>query len=206
MNHARLTTCVVFAGIALIAGASLTSATTVQKFTLQQLTNRSSTIVLATVDDVTSSWDAGHKEIYTFVTLRVQDPIKGVKAESKAKGPKIETTITIRQIGGTVDHISSIVPGMPSFARGEQVVVFLGPNDGAGYPGVVGLQQGKYTVTTDANGFKQVRNDVDGLTRLSPDGSKTDVSVSDKMPLDAFLTKIRTDLGDAGKIQITPTE
>ncbi len=205
MNRASFAASVAIAGLALF-GANLASATTVQKFSLQDLARRSSTIVVATVDDQYSSWDNGKKEIYTYITLRVTDPIKGMKSDARTKGPKNETTITIRQLGGTVDHISSIVPGMPNFKKGEDVVVFLGPNDAAGYPGVVGLQQGKYTITTDANGFKQVRNDIDGLTRLSPDGSKTDASVSDKMPLDAFLTGLKTELGLPGKIELTPTE
>jgi hypothetical protein len=205
MNRANFAAIVAFAGIALL-GANLASATTVQKFSLQDLARRSSTIVVATVDDQYSSWDAGKKEIYTFITLRVSDPIKGMKGEARTKGPKTETTITIRQLGGTVDRITSIVPGMPKFNKGEEVVVFLGPNDTAGYPGIVGLQQGKYTVTTDANGFKQVRNDLDGLTRMSTDGTKSDASVSAKMSLEALLTGIKTELGLPGMITPTPTE
>ena len=35
----------------------------------------------------------------------------------------------------------------------------------------MGLQQGKYSIVTDENGFKQVRNELDGLQLLSPNGS-----------------------------------
>jgi len=204
MNRARIAATVAFAGIALL-GANLASATTVQKFTLGDLAKKSSAIVLAKVDDQYSRWDEGKKEIYTYITLRVSEPIKGAKSESPTKGPKNETTITIRQLGGTVDNISSIVPGMPSFKNGEEVVVFLSANDAAGYPLVMGLQQGKYSVYTDKDGLKHVRNDVDGLTRISPDGSMSEARVSDKMPLNAFLDGIKTQLDLAGKVEVDPT-
>jgi hypothetical protein len=204
MNRASFAASVAFAGLALL-GVNLANATTVQKFTWKELARKSPTIVLATVEDEYSRWDTGNKEIYTYVTLRVNEPIKGAKSDVATKGPKNESTITIRQLGGTVDNITSIVPGMPRFTRGEQVVVFLSANDDAGYPWVMGLQQGKYTVVTDKNGAKQVRNDVDGLTRISPDGSRSEASVSDKMPLNAFLYGIKTELDEAGKFTVDPT-
>jgi hypothetical protein len=181
----------------LLISATVATATTVQKFTLRDLALKSSTIVRATVDDATSSWDQSHKEIYTFYTLRILDHVKGMKGE---------TTITLRQLGGVVDNIESIVPGMPSFRKGEEVVVFLTQKDAAGYPWVMGLQQGKYTVATDANGKKSVRNELsNGVTRVGVGGAEKGPSVSGGLPLDAFLAGIKTDLNEAGKIRVDPT-
>jgi hypothetical protein len=164
---------------------------------LKDLAKKSDTIVRATVVDETARYDA-NKEIYTYFTLRVLEPVKG-----SAK----DEVITIRQIGGVVGTIASIVPGTPSFKKGEEVVVFLTQRDAAGYPWVMGLQQGKYSVSSDENGQKRVRNELDGLKLLGANGSITDdgAKVNPNMPLQAFLDGIRTDLDDAGKVKVDPT-
>ncbi len=139
------------------------------------------------------------KEIYTYITLSVLESVKG------AKGEKF---ITIRQLGGTVGNLISVVPGMPSFKTGEEVVVFLSAKDQAGYPWVMGLQQGKYSVVMDDNGLKHVRNELEGLELLSPNGSVDEGKVSGELPLSAFLDGIKTDLNVDGKVKVdssTPT-
>ena len=178
--------------VALLA-AQAAFATTVQKLSLQDLTKRSDSIVMARVDDAVSAWDAGHKEIYTTYTLQILNAVKGRKGES---------TVTIRQIGGIVDHIASIVPGMPSFKKGEQVVVCLTQRDKAGYPWVMGLQQGKYTVV-EKDGAKFVRNDLTD-TELQLNGKKVTSTTSPDQPLNAFLDGIKTQLNADGKIQVDP--
>ncbi len=196
MNRATRFLPVVILALLLI-GAAVATATTVQKFTLQDLTHKSAAIVMAKVDDAYSSWDPAHKEIYSYYTLTILDHVKGMKGE---------TTLTLRQLGGVVDGIESVVPGMPSFKKGEEVVVFLSQKDAAGYPWVMGLQQGKYTVVTDEHGQKSVRNELSAdLTRVGPAGGEKGPSVSGDLPLRAFLDGIRSDLDEAGKVQVDPT-
>ena len=204
MNRASKFAAVAIAGLALF-GASLATATTVQKFSLADLAKKSETIVLARVEDETARWEDGKKEIYTYITLRVLDPVKGLSRKGEnGKSPKNEETITIRQLGGTVDNMTSIVPGMPSFKRGEEVVLFLSAKDAKGYPWVVGLQQGKYTVFADELGVKQVRNDVDGMSTMAADGSVTEAKVSKSIPLSAFMDGIKTQLDVDGKVKVDP--
>jgi hypothetical protein len=179
----------------LLLGAATATATSVHRFTLQDLTKKSSAIVTAKVEDSYSRWE--NKEIVTYTTLHVLQSVKGLKGQ---------TTLTLRQLGGRVDNIESIVPGMPTFARGEEVVLFLTQNDAAGYPWVMGLQQGKYTVVTDSRGHKSVRNELGDLLRLLPDGSvDKSPTVSGDLPLGAFLDRIKTDLNESGKVQVDPT-
>ena len=192
MKRVRLIASVAFAGLALL-GASLATATTVQKFSRQELAKKSASIVQAKVEDVYSSQDAVSKEIYTYINLSVLESVKGAKGEK---------SITIRQLGGTVGNLISAVPGMPSFQRGEEVVVFLSVRDRDGYPWVMGLQQGKYSVVTDENGLKHVRNELDGLKMLTPDGSMEEGKVSTELQLGAFLDGIKTDLNLDGKAKI----
>jgi hypothetical protein len=193
MNRFRLFLVVAIAALALV-GAQVAFATTVQKLSLQELSKKSESIVMARVDDAFSSWDAAHKEIYTYFTLSVLQPVKGSKGA---------TTITLRQLGGTVDNIASIVPGMPSFRKGEEVVVFLTQKDAAGYPWVMGLQQGKYSIA-EKDGVKMVRNDLAGTELLSKTGEKVDAVTAPDMPLNAFLDGIKTSLNVDGKIQVDP--
>ncbi len=185
-----------------LLGASFATATTVQKLSLQDLARKSEAIVVAEVEETVSRWDDEGKEIYTYVTVRVSDHVKGQKGQ---KGQKAPATLTLRQLGGQVDKIASVVPGMPEFRKGEQVVLFLSQKDAAGYPWVVGLQQGKYSVVTDENGLKQVRNDVDGLTLAGPGGLKAEAKGSSQMTLESFLESIRNELNVPGGTQIDPT-
>jgi hypothetical protein len=186
-----------------LLGASLATATTVQKLSLQDLARKSDAIVVDEVEQAVSRWDDEGKEIYTYVTVRVSDHVKGQKGQKGEKGQKGPDTLTLRQLGGQVDKIASVVPGMPEFRKGEEVVLFLSQKDAAGYPWVVGLQQGKYSVVTDENGLKQVRNDVDGLNLAGPGG--LEAKGSSQMPLDAFLESVRNELNLPGKTQIDPT-
>ena len=193
MNRFRLFLVAAVTALALV-GAQAALATTVQKFSLQELTKKSNSIVMARVDDAVSSWDAAHKEIYTFYTLSVLQSVKGNKGT---------TTITLRQLGGTVDNVASVVPGMPSFKKGEEVVVFLTQKDAAGYPWVMGLQQGKYSVSSK-DGVKMVRNELSGTELLSKDGKKVDSTTAPEQPLSAFLDGLKTTLDVDGKIKVDP--
>lgn len=194
MNRLRLFLVVALAALAL-AVTQAAFATTVQKLSLQELTKRSDSIVMARVDDAVASWDAGHKEIYTYITLSILQPVKGDKGA---------TTITLRQLGGTVGNIASVVPGMPSFKKGEEVVVFLTQKDTAGYPWVMGLEQGKYTVSTAKNGVKMVRNDLAGTELLSTNGKHVESTTAPDMPLNAFIDGLKTTLNVDGKIKVDP--
>lgn len=197
MKRSRSAVIVALAAFA-IFGASLAGATTVQKFSVSDLTKKSETIAMARVTDVSSRWDENHKEIYTYITLKVLDGVKGSHKND---------VLTIRQLGGSVDNLISVVPGMPAFKTDEEVVVFLSPKDRAGYPWVMGLQQGKYSVDTDANGFKQVWNDVDGLKMVGPNGTtQEEATAASHQPLNSFLDGIRSELNVDGKVQAQPTE
>jgi hypothetical protein len=194
MNRASRFALVAFAALALV-GASIAGATTVQKFSLKDLALKSNSVVVARVEDQVARYDT-NKEIYTYVTLRVLDSVKGSHKDD---------VITIRQLGGVVDNIASIVPGMPTFTKGEEVVVFLSQNDKAGYPWVMGLQQGKYTITQDQNGTKRVRKELDGTSLIDAAGKAFEPGKTADMPLQSLLDGVRTSLDEAGKIQMDPT-
>ena len=203
MNRRSHFVVVATAVIMLLVG-STAFATSVLKMSLRDLAKNSDSIVLARVEDESARYDA-NKEIYTYITLRVLDPVKGGMKAEHGKKATAQETITIRQIGGVVGNIASIVPGMPKFTKGEEVVVFLSKKDAGGYPWVMGLQQGKYSVSTDDNGIKHVRNELEDLGLMNSDGSLSSGKPGAPMPLQAFLDGIRTDLNVDGKVKVDPT-
>jgi hypothetical protein len=186
---------VALAALALV-GTSTASATTVLKMSLKDLATKSSAVVVAKVEDQVARYDTD-KEIYTYVTLRVLDSVKGSKKDD---------LITIRQLGGQIDNIASVVPGMPTFKKGDEVVLFLSQKDKAGYPWVMGLQQGKYLIHEDENGTKRVRNELDGTTLMGSNGLPAEnAKATADLPLQSFLDGIRTSLDEAGKVKVDPT-
>ena len=205
MNRRSRLVVVASAVITLLLG-STAFATSVVKMSLRDLAKNSDSIVLARVEDQSARYDA-NKEIYTYITLRVLDPVKGSMKAEHGKNAVPDQLITIRQIGGVVGSIASIVPGMPKFVKGEEVVVFLSKKDSAGYPWVMGLQQGKYSVVTDDQGMRHVKNELEDLGLMNSDGSmaQAQAKAGEPMPLQAFLDGIRTDLNEAGKVQVDPT-
>ncbi|HEU4522650.1 MAG TPA: hypothetical protein VFT12_11645, partial [Thermoanaerobaculia bacterium] len=154
--------------------------TSVQKFSLKELSRNSNAVVIARVASTESRWDGG--EIYTYTRVEVVDGLKGAK-----KGD----AIVVRQLGGQVGELASIVPGMPSFHSGEEVVLFLSRKDKAGYPWVMGLEQGKYTISSDGKGSKRVRRSSGGLNLVGSDGK----GAPEETSLDVFLDEVRVELG-----------
>jgi hypothetical protein len=168
-------------GFLLMSSAAF--ATSVEKFSLRDLASKSRSVVVARVTSSESRWDGG--EIYTYTTIRVSEGLKGAR-----KGQ----TIVVRQIGGQVGDLASIVPGMPSFKSGEEVVLFLSANDKAGHPWVMGLEQGKYTIASDNSGKKRVRRNTSELN-LVDRGSDVTGALPEEAPLDLFLNEVRQELG-----------
>lgn len=100
---------------------------------LDQLADRADTILIGTVTGKESRRDAQGGNIYTLVTLKTEQQIKGQPAPE---------TVSIRVQGGELDGISQKVEDSPLFQQGEKVIVFLTAGDG-GTMTVVGGLQGK---------------------------------------------------------------
>lgn len=92
--------------------------------TLSEVANRSSRVLLVecTSVDVRKS---GGGNIFTFIDLKVLQTIKGSHADS---------SVTLRILGGRLGNQQVGVPSDMKIAKGDKVVVFLGPPDSGGYP------------------------------------------------------------------------
>ncbi|MCI0693525.1 hypothetical protein L0337_16150 [candidate division KSB1 bacterium] len=117
-------------------------------YTLAQRTQKAEVIVVAEVASMSSNWDDDGREIYTYITLRVVEKIKG----------NIEgNQIVLRHLGGIVGNVESRVSGMPQFVRHEKVLVFLGRYPSSPYFGVMDWLEGKKTIQYNAAGQEMVR-------------------------------------------------
>jgi hypothetical protein len=129
------------------------TASTVIAMSLEQMTDRAQTIFLGRVTGTRADWNAERTRIYTYVTLDVDQYLKG--------GNRSRTE-TIRLLGGRVGPYLAMIPGTPDFRVGEDVLLFTA-GAGARIPTVLGLSLGKFTVVRDANGESIVKRDISSL-------------------------------------------
>jgi hypothetical protein len=156
-----------------LMSAQWTFATSVERLGLEDLVKKARAIVVGKVMASRTYWSADRKFILTDYTIAVDESVKGQSPRSMA----------ITTVGGKIGDLELYVAGMPSFVKGEDAVIFV-EQTGA-YQTVVGLGQGKFTVT---NG--EVANSLSGLS--FPDGRPGN---SVRMPLESFKSRIRSVLG-----------
>jgi hypothetical protein len=107
------------------------------KMSVEDLTRQADTIVVGTVTQQESAWDAQHTAIYTDVTVAVERVLAGPPGD----------TVTLRIAGGIVGGMGMRTSNDAVFRDGERVIVFL---DTTAVPSrVVGMQQGKCTIKDD---------------------------------------------------------
>ena len=123
--------------VALVLGtARLPQASLLTTMSLRELVVSSDRIVLARVVSVGTAWDASHRKILSTIDVDIEETWKGEPA----------SRTSIVQPGGTVGDIEMAVGGMPRFASGERALLFL---HGGVRPQIVGMSQGKRTLTRD---------------------------------------------------------
>jgi len=122
--------------------------------------------------------------VYTWTTVRVDESYGPAAKEKPAQ-------LVICQPGGRVGNRVCVVPGLPRYRDGEDVIVFLerrtapqSAKHAAEYM-PVGAVQGKYTVTKDG---LAVRNLADAVF-------VTDAKVRSEMTLDKLVEEITAGFG-----------
>lgn len=87
----------------------------------------------------------GRPLVYTFVTIRVLDALKGNPGE----------TIDMRMLGGTVGDFTMQVSGVPTFAAGDRNLFFIAGN-GAAFCPLVAVPHGYYPIVHRASDGAEV--------------------------------------------------
>ena len=165
----------------------------VPRFSLEELTGQSDLIVHGKVLRTWSAWDPATQIIWTHSEIQVLDPVKGAPPAS----------VVASEPGGTVDGMSMPIIGMPRYAPGEEMVLFLFQTP-VGFWRARGLQQGKFTVQTEAAGSVEIVQPASGAALVvEPIGGKTqpgtDLRQMRGMRLADFKSKLRSMAAQPGK-------
>lgn len=175
------------AAVALLASASA-SATVMIEYSLEDLVTGADAIVHATVvrNGVRMSVDDDSMVPETITTLRVHEWIAGPGGDE----------VQIRELGGQWQDRGLRYDGTPTYAVGDEVVLFLERRDEAPYDlRTFGMVQGKFLVRHGLGGVPTtVRRDLAGIAFAHwTDGRQTvnDPGAQPAMQLDGFLDYVR---------------
>ncbi|MEO5930245.1 MAG: hypothetical protein ABIR47_09965 [Candidatus Kapaibacterium sp.] len=124
------------APLLLLCGSVLTAQ--VRTLNLREMVGSAGTIFIGSVTGVSSGSDE-HGDIVTYTTFRVEQPIYGVSIGN----------ITVKQLGGTSNGLSTKLEHMRYFRTGERVLVAFYPVSSLGFTSPIGLYQGVWNVTSD---------------------------------------------------------
>ena len=123
-------------------------APSMEKIAFADLVSGADRIVVGEVVSAESAWNAERTSIFTTVRLRVTESAKGSRPAE----------VLLRVEGGQVGDIAQSVSGGLSFARGDQVVLFLKAQSVlGGLQGVYPVQGGNVGEQTLASFLQQVR-------------------------------------------------
>jgi hypothetical protein len=134
----------VFVFICLVT--AVVGATTVVPLSFEQLVSESQSVVYGRVTDVRGQWTADRRFIESVVTIDVLRGMKGPSTSLTAGSTGESMAFTVP--GGQVGRYLNVIPGAPSFVRGDTAVFFL-TAQGARLPVTTGLTQGIYRVQRD---------------------------------------------------------
>ncbi len=179
------------AGLTLLL-ATYAQAATVTALSLPDLARQADRIVHASCLSATA--ETSPTGIRTRYRFAVEETVKG----------SASATAELVLPGGTVNGRRCRIPGMPVFAPGDEVVLFITPagQQVTGWP--VGLGQGKFRVSRDpAAKVARVYQDLQGLNlAMPPRTSGAEAMVGNGATLTGFLQTVRrlvasTGTGDA---------
>ena len=154
-----------------LLGGLFCGATIVPLLSLEDLVARSELIVVGQVTRTWAAWDGEHQFIWTHTEIAVRDVVKGERIEK----------VTVSEPGGVVGGVQMTVIGMPTYAPGVQMMLFLErmPN---GYLRSAGVGQGKLAISAQGRihlthsgaDFVKARNARQGTALRSLEGLPAD--------------------------------
>ncbi len=140
------------------AAASFLEASQVRPVDLDQMTRRAARIFSGRCLHSRIEHDLALGREVVVSTFQVQRAVKGVEGR----------TITVRMLAAPSAAAGDEAPGVPSFRKGDEVVLFLYGDSPMGLTSPVGLGQGRFRVFKDKQGRRAALNDF-GNTHLIRD-------------------------------------
>jgi hypothetical protein len=167
--------------LTLFASLTLLS-TTVEKFTLDDLVEKSGRIVVGKCISRESRWNDRNTLILTTARFAVSEQLKGSS----------DGFVNVVTVGGTLDGITQTVSGMPAFEPEEEVLLFLeASKNGDWQP--LGLSQGKFRIIRNRQtGEEELVHSLSGLELYDPASrSLSQQEKPSRAPLKPMVEKIR---------------
>lgn len=165
-----------------LAFASVISATTVIRVSVEQLTRDSSHVVEAVAAESWSRWNPQRTFIYTYTRFQVTASLKGTPA----------STLIVKQLGGSAEGYTQKVAGVRGWRPGEQAVLFLRPSpEGDGSFEVTGLMQGNFRIRISSSGESLVSNGVQGVSSYQASSGGLTTFRGGGMRLQDFESRVR---------------
>ncbi|MBM4364162.1 MAG: hypothetical protein FJ104_15895 [Deltaproteobacteria bacterium] len=171
--------------VAAVVGApNPAGATIVKPLTVSEMARRADVVVLGRVVGQTATWNPERTRIYTRTELLVGESLKG--------DARAGESLTIRQLGGTLDGLVQTVPGNARFAIGEEVVVFLDRDEAQPLHYVIGMAQGKFAVRRSGPTVQALQDTSDlAFVRPSAAGALVPVEAGPASPVDGGLEALK---------------
>jgi hypothetical protein len=174
----RIVSYALLAAIALLRCSEPAYADAATKWTDAQLIGFSDVIVRGRVTRVVVARDERVGTPYTYVSLDVADVLKGTIRDRQ---------ITLKQLGGRLGSTELQISGQPSFAVGEDVLVFLEVRPRDRTLTTTASWQGKFTIERGTGGDVAVRRD--------PGGAARGVLGGQRRALDAWVPLLKGQIG-----------
>jgi hypothetical protein len=156
---------------------------TLQRLSLTDMIQKSTMIVRGTIQPGTSATLRGPM-IYTHYQLSVKTAFKGAPGQSP--GQFVDVAVP----GGALNGMQQPVAGAPALTPGKDCVFFLWTSK-SGLTQVIGLSQGLFNVTTNAQGQAVVSRGAASATMLDSSGQPVADSTL-QMPLEQLVGQIQT--------------
>ena len=171
------------AALALVAALSAAihppaRATTLKRMSVADLSRVAHTIVRVRCVTNSTRWDAG--EIWTFTTFDIKETWKG----------SAPAQITVRLLGGNAENLTSTVSGVPRFAPGEELILFLERTPAQDFS-IVSWMQGTFRIGHNrTTGEEIVTQDTAAFPVFDPASHNFETTGIRKMPVSAFRTLV----------------
>lgn len=111
------------------------------------------------------------------------------------KGAVTPPVITYRQLNPQISARTSLnVTGLPTFGENAEVILFLGEPNNAGYPVLLGYDQGVYHIFRDHDVAYVQRSRLGGTSAASLVTENPHGANSQRLPLGQFISHIESQL------------
>jgi hypothetical protein len=155
-----------------------TRATTLKRMSVADLSRAAHAVVRARCVTSSTRWDAG--EIWTFTTFDIEEIWKG----------SAPAQITVRLLGGQAGNFTSTVSGVPRFAPGEELILFLEHTTAQDFS-IVSWMQGTFRIgRSRATGEETVTQDTAAFPVFDPSSQRFETTAIRKMPVATFRTLV----------------